>query len=107
MSSSMPLLRAEGGEEKGQIGLEETEDGGAPAAKAVVLPLPPDEALVVDVSQKTGRWRRDRAGEQRPREDGQCLSLLLERIRGIGTAGTHREARLRVSSADCFKAGVA
>ena len=45
----MPLLRAKGTEEA-EVGLEATENGCAPKTKGVVLPLPPDEALVVDVA---------------------------------------------------------
>ena len=33
-----------------QVGLQATEDGGAPVAEAVVFPVPPDEALVFDVT---------------------------------------------------------
>ena len=50
MSSSMPLLRAEGGEEEAQVCLEATKDGCTPIAKAVVLSRAPDEAFVVDVA---------------------------------------------------------
>ena len=46
----MPLLRAEGGEEEAQVGLKATADGGSPIIEAVLLPLPAEEALVVDVA---------------------------------------------------------
>lgn len=48
--ASPPLLRAEGDDEEAQVGLQATEDGGAPVAEAVVFPFPPDEALVFDVT---------------------------------------------------------
>ena len=41
------MLRAKSREE---VGLEATKNGCAPVAKVVVLPLSPDEALVVDVT---------------------------------------------------------
>ena len=44
------LLRAEGGEEEVQVGLEATEDGSAPKAEAVVLPLPAYQDLVTVTS---------------------------------------------------------
>ena len=44
------LERAESREKEAEIGLEATKNGCAPIAKVVVLPLPPDEALVVDVT---------------------------------------------------------
>ena len=46
----MPLLRAEGREEEAEVGLETAEDGRTPEAEAMVLPLAPDEALVVNVT---------------------------------------------------------
>ena len=46
----MPLLRAEGDEKEPQVGLVAPEDGRPPEAKAMTLPLPPNEALVVDVA---------------------------------------------------------
>ena len=46
----MSLLRAEGREEEADVGLEAVEDGGTPEAEAMVLPLAPDEALVVNVA---------------------------------------------------------
>ena len=51
VSLSVPLLRAKGAEEEAEVGLEATEKGCAPKIKGVVLPLPPDEALVVDVTR--------------------------------------------------------
>ena len=47
---SVPLLRAKLREEEAEVGLEATKKGYAPLAKVVVLPLPPDEAFVVDVT---------------------------------------------------------
>ena len=46
----MPLLRTESRKKEAEIGLEATKNGCAPIAKVVVLPLSPDEALVVDVA---------------------------------------------------------
>ena len=46
----VPLLRAKGGEEKPQVCLVATKDGRPMEAEAMVLPLPPDEALVVNVA---------------------------------------------------------
>ena len=48
---SVPLLRAEGGEEAAQVGLEATEDGCAPIIEAAILPLSPDKSFVVDVAR--------------------------------------------------------
>ena len=48
---SVPLLRAEGGEEEAEVGLEATEDRSAPMTEAVDRPLPSDKALVVDVTR--------------------------------------------------------
>ena len=45
----MPLLRAEGGGEKSYVFLVAPEDGRPTEAEALILPLTPDEALVVDV----------------------------------------------------------
>jgi hypothetical protein len=42
----VPLLRAESGEEEPQVCLVATEDGCPTEAEAMVLPLPPDEAVV-------------------------------------------------------------
>jgi len=47
----VPLLRAEGGEKEPQVGLVAPEDGRPTEAKAMILPLTPDEALVVDVAR--------------------------------------------------------
>ena len=47
----MPLLRTEGGEEETQVCLVATEDGSPSSAEAMVLPFPPDEALVVYVTR--------------------------------------------------------
>ena len=41
-------LRAEGREEEADVGLKVAEDGRTPEAQAMVLPLAPDEALVVN-----------------------------------------------------------
>jgi len=56
------LLRAEGAEEQAQVCLVGTEDGSSTVAEAMVSQLPPDAALVVDVTSmqhdgasKTGR----------------------------------------------------
>ena len=46
----MPLLHAGGREEEAEVDLEATENGSALITKAVVLPLPRNEALVVDVT---------------------------------------------------------
>lgn len=46
----VPLLRAEGGEEEAQV-LVATEDGSLAVAEEMVLPLPPNEALVVNVTR--------------------------------------------------------
>ena len=51
ISLSVPLLRAEGGEEAAQVGLEATEDGCAPIIEAAILPLSPDKSFVVDVAR--------------------------------------------------------
>lgn len=57
-SLSVPLLRAEGGEEEAEVGLETTENGCAPTSKAVVLPL---DCLVDEWSsgpeEDKGGWR--------------------------------------------------
>jgi len=45
----VPLLRAEDGEKESQVGLPE--DGRPTEAKAMILLLMPDEALVVDVAR--------------------------------------------------------
>jgi len=50
----VPLLRAEGGEEEPEVCLVATDNGGSTEAEAKVLPLPPDEGLVVDVSRGPG-----------------------------------------------------
>jgi hypothetical protein len=47
----VPLLRAEGGEKEPQVGLVAPEDGRPTEAEAMILPLTPDEALVVDVTR--------------------------------------------------------
>ena len=48
--------------------MEAMEDRGAPVAEAaVVLPLPPDEAMIVDVTSGLD-GHEDRAGEEHPRE---------------------------------------
>jgi len=47
---TVPLLCAEGGEKEPQVGLVAPEDGPRPEADAMILPLTPDEALVVDVT---------------------------------------------------------
>ena len=46
---------AQGREEEAQISLVAPEDVGPAEAEEVILPLPPDEPLVVDVS----RWLRE------------------------------------------------
>ena len=46
----MPLLRTESRQKEAEISLETTKNGCTPLAKMVVLPLSPDEALVVDVA---------------------------------------------------------
>jgi len=46
----MPLLCTEGGEEEPQVGLMATEDGGPTKSDAMILALPPNEALVVDAT---------------------------------------------------------
>ena len=43
-------MRAEGREEEADVGLEAAEGGRTPEAEAMVLPLAPDEALVVNVT---------------------------------------------------------
>ena len=47
-------MRAEGREEEADVGLEAAEDGRTPEAQAMVLPLAPDEALVVNVARGLG-----------------------------------------------------
>jgi len=47
----VPLLRAEGSEEEFHVGFVATEDGRPTEAEAMILPLAPDEALVVDVAR--------------------------------------------------------
>ena len=44
----MSLLRAEGRKKEAEVGLEAAEDSRTPEAEAMVLPLAPDEALVVN-----------------------------------------------------------
>ena len=46
---SVPLLRAKRREEEAEVGLEATKNGCAPITEVVAL-LPPDEALLVDVT---------------------------------------------------------
>ena len=48
----MSLLRAEGRKKEAEVGLEAAEDGRTPEAEAMVLPLAPDEALVVYVTRR-------------------------------------------------------
>jgi len=43
-------VRAESREEEAEVFLEAAEDGRTPEAEAMVLPLAPDEALVVNVA---------------------------------------------------------
>ena len=50
-SWKVPLLRAEGGEKESQFGLVAPEDGRPTEAEMMILPLTPDEALVVDVAR--------------------------------------------------------
>jgi len=45
------LLRAEGGEKEPRVGLMAPDDGRQTAAEAMILPLTPEEALVVDVAR--------------------------------------------------------
>ena len=64
---SVPLLRTVGGKEPAKVGLEATGDGGAPIMEAVVLPLPPDEALGVAVfGFDSGRALFGRRDAKRP-----------------------------------------
>jgi len=47
----VPLLCVEGGEKESQFGLAAPEDGRPAEAEAMMLPLTPDEALIVDVAR--------------------------------------------------------
>ena len=47
----MPLLRAKVREEEAEVGRKVAEDGRTQEAEAMVLPLAPDEALVVNVTR--------------------------------------------------------
>ena len=47
----VPLLRAEGGEKESQFGLVAPEDVRPTEDETMILPLTPDEALIVDVAR--------------------------------------------------------
>ena len=47
----VPLLRVEGGEKESQGGLVAPKDGRPTEAKVTILPLMPDEAVVVNVAR--------------------------------------------------------
>jgi len=111
----VPLLRAEGGEEESLFGLVAPEEVRPTEAETMILPLTPDEVLVVDVARgpDSGSMieQAHRILMQVPYSVGLVLTFCINSTRGRGGHESPRwiralgkEIQRRLLLFDCWRA---